>query len=100
MAGTTDTTKEDRQAVDPTDLTGNRYRCEQTNFDTALRYAKIDAWAKFKDFQTRIRDAILQRQALDHTTNRVLRRHPCRQIQQGEQPPAARRQQGLAAEDP
>ncbi|MGU5696707.1 phage major capsid protein, P2 family [Aeromonas allosaccharophila] len=65
VAGTTDTTKNDRQAVDPTDLTGNRYRCEQTNFDTALRYAKIDAWAKFKDFQTRIRDSILQRQALD-----------------------------------
>ncbi|EOD54206.1 phage major capsid protein, P2 family [Aeromonas molluscorum] len=65
VAGTTDTTQHDRQAVDPTDLTGNRYRCEQTNFDTALRYAKIDAWAKFKDFQTRIRDAILQRQALD-----------------------------------
>lgn len=65
IAGTTDTTQEDRQAVDTTDLTGNRYRCEQTNFDTALRYAKIDAWAKFKDFQTRIRDVILQRQALD-----------------------------------
>ncbi|MGL6405531.1 phage major capsid protein, P2 family [Aeromonas veronii] len=65
IAGTTDTTKNDREAVDPTDLTGNRYRCEQTNFDTALRYAKIDAWAKFKDFQTRIRDALLQRQALD-----------------------------------
>lgn len=65
IAGTTDTTKNDRKAVDPTDLTGNRYRCEQTNFDTALRYTKIDAWAKFKDFQTRIRDALLQRQALD-----------------------------------
>ncbi|MGL5664518.1 MAG: phage major capsid protein, P2 family [Shewanella sp.] len=65
VAGTTDTTKGDRQAVDPTDLTGNRYRCEQTNYDTALRYPKIDAWAKFKDFQTRIRDAIMQRQALD-----------------------------------
>lgn len=65
VAGTTDTTQKDRQAVDPTDLIGNRYRCEQTNFDTALRYAKIDAWAKFQDFQTRIRDVILQRQALD-----------------------------------
>ena len=65
IAGTTDTTKDDRQAVDPTDLTGNRYRCEQTNFDTALRYTKIDAWSKFADFQTRIRNAILNRQALD-----------------------------------
>lgn len=65
IAGTTDTTKGDREAVDPTDLTGNRYRCEQTNFDTALRYSKIDAWARFRDFQERIRDSILQRQALD-----------------------------------
>ncbi|MBL0609591.1 phage major capsid protein, P2 family [Aeromonas jandaei] len=65
IAGTTDTSKNDRQAVDPSNLTGNRYRCEQTNFDTALRYPKIDAWAKFPDFQTRLRDAILQRQALD-----------------------------------
>jgi len=41
------------------------YVCTQTNFDTHLTYAKIDAWAKFQDFQTRIRDAILRRQALD-----------------------------------
>lgn len=65
IAGTTDTTKGDREPIDPTDLTGNTYECTQTNFDTSLRYAKIDAWAKFKDFQTRIRDALLKQQALD-----------------------------------
>lgn len=65
IASTMDTTQGERQPTDPTDLTGNRYRCEQTNFDTALRYAKVDAWAKFPDFQIRIRDAIVQRQGLD-----------------------------------
>lgn len=65
IAGTTDTTSQDRAPVNPLDLTGNKYRCEQTNFDTALRYSVIDAWAKFPDFQTRLRDQILKRQALD-----------------------------------
>ncbi len=65
IAGTTDTTSQDRAPVNPLDLTGNTYRCEQTNFDTALRYSVIDAWAKFPDFQTRLRDQIIKRQALD-----------------------------------
>ncbi len=33
--------------------------------DTALPYAKLDMWAKFTDFQVRIRDMIVKRQALD-----------------------------------
>ncbi|MFA0241919.1 MULTISPECIES: phage major capsid protein, P2 family [Vibrio] len=28
------------------------YMCEQVNFDTALRYAKVDAWAHHKNFNT------------------------------------------------
>lgn len=65
IAGTTDTTAKDREPTDPTVMTDIEYRCEQTNFDTALTYAKLDLWAKFQDFQTRIRDAIVKRQALD-----------------------------------
>ncbi|WP_277966913.1 phage major capsid protein, P2 family [Pantoea trifolii] len=65
IAGTTDTTAKDREPTDPTVMTDVEYRCEQTNFDTALTYAKLDLWAKFQDFQTRIRDAIVKRQALD-----------------------------------
>lgn len=65
IAGRTDTTTKDRQATDPSALQKATYECKQTNFDTAIRYAKLDMWAKFPDFQTRIRDAILQRQALD-----------------------------------
>ncbi|MDV5392267.1 phage major capsid protein, P2 family [Shewanella xiamenensis] len=65
IASTTDTTQGDRQAIDPANLDAHGYDCTQTNFDTALRYSKIDMWAKFPDFQARIRDAILKQQALD-----------------------------------
>lgn len=65
IASTTDTSKGDRQTVDASDLDPNGYFCTQTNFDTHLNYAKLDAWAKFRNFQTRIRDAIVKRQALD-----------------------------------
>lgn len=65
IAGTTDTSTKDRTPTDPSSLEGSGYECTQTNFDTALKYVKIDMWAKFPDFQTRIRNAILQRQALD-----------------------------------
>ncbi|MDB0529710.1 phage major capsid protein, P2 family [Ralstonia solanacearum] len=65
VASTTDTTQQDRQTSDISTLDGRRYRCEQTNSDTHITYQKLDAWAKFPDFQTRIRDAIIKRQALD-----------------------------------
>ena len=65
IASTTNTTTTDRATRDVTVMDEQGYVCTQTNFDTHLTYAKIDAWAKFKDFQTRIRDAILRRQALD-----------------------------------
>ncbi|MDD5175738.1 MAG: phage major capsid protein, P2 family [Sterolibacterium sp.] len=65
VASTTDTTLADRVPTDPTSLDTTGYNCTQTNYDTAIRYAKLDAWAKFPDFQTRIRDVIIQRQALD-----------------------------------
>ncbi len=65
IAGNTDTTQKDREPVDPTYIDGEGYKCTQTNSDTALPYAKLDLWAKFRDFQTRIRDAIITRRALD-----------------------------------
>lgn len=68
VASTTDTTVQDRVPTDPTTLDNQGYLCTQTNFDTALKYSKLDAWAKFKDFQTRLRNAILKRQGLDVMT--------------------------------
>lgn len=65
IAGRTNTTAKEREPTDPTDLKSNTYECLQTNFDTALAYAKLDAWAKFDDFQTRIRDVVIKQQALD-----------------------------------
>ena len=68
IAGTTDTTTTDRVPTDPTSMDAHGYLCTQTNFDSLIRYSKLDAWAKFPDFQTRIRDVILKRQALDVIT--------------------------------
>lgn len=65
IAGTTDTTAKERETSDPIKLTKNSYHCQKTDYDTHLDYAKIDMWAKFTDFQTRIRDVIIRRQALD-----------------------------------
>ncbi|MCA8285523.1 MULTISPECIES: phage major capsid protein, P2 family [Burkholderia cepacia complex] len=65
IASTTDTSKQDRTPIDPASLDGNGYMCTQTNFDTALRYSRLDAWAHLPEFQTLIRDAIVQRTALD-----------------------------------
>ena len=65
IASRTDTTTKERQTRDVHTLDTRRYTCVQTNYDTHLRYATIDAWAKFPDFQARVRNAIVQRQALD-----------------------------------
>lgn len=55
----------DRTPREVHDLDDNGYRCEQTNYDTAIRYATLDAWAKFPDFQRRLTAQIIQRIALD-----------------------------------
>lgn len=65
IASRTDTTQKERSTRDITTMDERGYQCVQTNYDTHLTYAKLDAWAKFPDFQTRIRDLIVQRQALD-----------------------------------
>ncbi|HHA2735583.1 TPA: phage major capsid protein, P2 family [Stenotrophomonas maltophilia] len=84
IAGRTDTSGDgERNPSDPTSLVSNTYECQKTDFDTALPYARLDAWAHRPEFQTLIRDAIAQRQGLDRimigwhgtsiasTTNRV-----------------------------
>ncbi|OEZ46278.1 phage major capsid protein, P2 family [Janthinobacterium sp. MP5059B] len=65
IAGRTDTKAKERETRDLSTLDSTKYRCEQTNFDTHLTYAKLDAWAKFPDFQARVANAIVIRQALD-----------------------------------
>lgn len=67
IAGRTDTSGGTaRNPGDPTDSEKKReYVCEQTNFDWAIRYAKLDAWRHRPEFQTLLRDAILKQQARD-----------------------------------
>lgn len=65
IASRTDTANTDRATRDVSSLSADQYECQQTNYDTHLRYALLDAWAKFPDFQTRVRDVIIKRQALD-----------------------------------
>ncbi|MBL5864424.1 phage major capsid protein, P2 family [Serratia fonticola] len=65
IASTTDTTVERRQPASVESLDSGKYRCEQTNSDTFIRYARLDAWAKFKDFQARVTNQIVKRRGLD-----------------------------------
>lgn len=65
IAGRTDVSAKDRTPRDLTSLDANQYECLSTEFDTFLPWSKLDAWAKFPDFQTRVRNAIVRQQALD-----------------------------------
>lgn len=65
IAGRTNTDDNDRETRDPTSLEANEYFCKQTNFDTHVKYQKLDMWAKFANFQALMRDQILQQQARD-----------------------------------
>lgn len=66
IAGRTDTSGDGvRSPSNPAALTDNSYACEKTDFDTALTYAQLDAWQRQGNFKPLVRDAIVQRQALD-----------------------------------
>ena len=65
VAGRTDTDKADRQPRSVTDLEKHTYLCQQTNFDTYTTYDQLDTWAKFPDFQTRMRNHVTQQVARD-----------------------------------
>lgn len=67
MAGRTNTAAGNRRTpTDPTDTSDlGRYSCKQTNFDHALKYAKIDAWRHKPEFQVLLRDAIAKQQGRD-----------------------------------
>ncbi len=65
IASRTNTATTDRATKDPSALDSDDFECKQTNSDTHLTYAKLDMWAKYPDFQVRIRNQIVRRQALD-----------------------------------
>jgi P2 family phage major capsid protein len=69
IASTTDTDGgTERKTADFSKLDAFRYFCKPVNFDYNLKYNKLDLWARFEDFQIRIRNAIIKRQALDYIT--------------------------------
>jgi len=65
IAGRTDVTSKDRSPRDVSSLDAQGYECVSTEFDTYIRWAQLDAWARFPDFQTRLRNAIVRQQSLD-----------------------------------
>ena len=64
-AGRTDTKTADRAPRNLVSLDGRGYTTYQTNFDTYITYQQLDTWAKFKDFQTRVRNQTTQQIARD-----------------------------------
>ncbi len=66
IASTTDTAGGDeRETADFAALDSDMYECAQVNYDFHIRYNTLDLWARYEDFQARLRDAIVKRQSLD-----------------------------------
>ncbi|MES2339602.1 MAG: phage major capsid protein, P2 family [Pseudomonadota bacterium] len=65
IASRTNVNANDRTTRDPTGLEDRKYRCEDTDYNTHLTWAKLDQWAKFPDFQTKVRDVVVRQQGLD-----------------------------------
>ncbi|MEI6418721.1 MAG: phage major capsid protein, P2 family [Sphingomonadales bacterium] len=65
IAGRTNTSQAARQPRNPVELDSEGYECKKTDFDTFIPYALLDQWAKFPDFETRIRNHIVLQQARD-----------------------------------
>lgn len=65
IASRTDVSTKDRQTKSATGEVAQRYRCEETDYNTHISWAKLDQWAKFDDFEVRIQSVIVNQQALD-----------------------------------
>lgn len=65
VAGRTNTEAADRKPRNVIGMEPREYTCRQTNYDTFTRYATLDAWAKFPDFQARMRNHVTQQVARD-----------------------------------
>ncbi len=65
VAGRTDTEQEERKTRYVGELTGDKYRCEKTDFDTHISYKTLDTWAALDKFQIKYRDKVLEQVARD-----------------------------------
>jgi P2 family phage major capsid protein len=65
IASRTNTNENDRVPRDIHDLDDRDYLCKKTDFDTLTKYATIDMWAKFPEFQNLMRDNVIAQIARD-----------------------------------
>lgn len=66
LASRTDTRNSERNPANPTDSSEKyRYECVQTNYDSALPYPLLDAWAHRPEFRTIVNTAIAEQQGRD-----------------------------------
>lgn len=68
VASRTDTTTKDRQPKSVGGLVPRSYQCVKTEFDTYVGYNRLDSWAKFPDFQPRLRNHTMMQIARDRLT--------------------------------
>lgn len=66
ISSTTDTSGEGRRKTKSlVGLDSVGYHCQKIDTDTHIKYALLDAWAKFPNFQQMIQQVILKQQGLD-----------------------------------
>lgn len=65
IASRTNTETKDRAPRSVVGLSAHDYQLYKTDFDTFVKYQTLDVWAKFKDFQARLRDMTNRQIALD-----------------------------------
>lgn len=65
VASRTDTTTKDRTPRPVGGMTGRTYNAKKTDFDTYITYKQMDLWAKYPDFQPRLRNKVIEQIARD-----------------------------------
>ncbi|RCK44810.1 capsid protein [Thalassospira profundimaris] len=65
VASRTDTTNKDRSPRPVGSMTRRTYTAKKTDFDTYITYKQLDTWAKFPDFQPRLRNKVIEQIARD-----------------------------------
>lgn len=67
IASNTNTTSSDRQTQSAYAIDDEGYEVFKNNFDTHITYQQLDMWAKFPNFQKKVRDHVMKAQVLDRT---------------------------------
>ena len=65
VASRTNITAKDRAPRPVGGMTSRTYHAKETEFDTYITYKQMDLWAKFKDFQPRLRNKVIEQIARD-----------------------------------